>query len=114
MICEQGDIVSLNFDPSMRHQPAGRHYAVVISPWNVNNMSALTLVAPVTSRDNHYPLHVPITTGNPVFGFVQCEALRAMDLDTRERQGRASVVGQLDDETLAQVLACVKVVTGLA
>ena len=45
MICEQGDIVSINFDPSLRHEPAGRHYAVVISPWEVNRMSALTWVA---------------------------------------------------------------------
>lgn len=113
MICEQGDVVSLNFDPSLRHEPAGRHYAVVISPWRVNSMSALTLLAPVTSTDNRYPLHVRIGAGNPIHGFVQCEALRAVDLDARERDGRAEVVGSVDDETLAQVLACVKVVARL-
>lgn len=113
MVCEQGDIVSLNFDPSMGHEPARRHYAVVVSPWRVNSMCALTLLAPVTSRDNGFPLHVPIAEGNPIFGFVQCEALRAVDLDARERQGGAEVVGILDDATLSQVLACVRVVAGL-
>ena len=80
MILEQGDIVSINFDPSKRHEPAGRHYGIVLSPWHVNRMSALTLLAPVTSVDNGYPLHVRIADDNPVYGFVQCEALRAVDL----------------------------------
>lgn len=114
MICEQGDIVSLTFDPSLRHEPAGRHYAVVISPWEVNSVCSLTLVAPVTSANNRYPLHVPIADGNPIYGYVQCEALRAVDLDTREQQGSATVVGSLDDATMGEVMARVAVVTGLS
>ena len=114
MICEQGDIISLNFDPPLRHEPAGRHYAVVISPWQVNSMSALTLLAPVTSRNNRFPLHVGIAEGNPIHGFVQCEALRAVDLGAREQRGAASVVGALDADTLERVMKRVAVVTGLS
>ena len=75
MIFEQGDIISINFDPSKRHEPAGRHYAVVVSPWEVNNRCSLTAVLPITSRDNGYPLHVPIAAGNCIGGFVQCEEI---------------------------------------
>lgn len=113
MILEQGDIVSLYFDPSKRHEPAGRHYAVVLSPWEVNRMCALTLLAPVTSADNRYPLHVPIAEGNPIYGFVQCEALRSVDLGARERENAVEVVGSIDDDTLARVLATVLVVMGV-
>lgn len=113
LICEQGDIVSLNFDPSLSHEPAGRHYAIVVSPWEVNSRCSLTLVAPVTSRDNGFPLHVRIAEGNPIFGFVQCEALRAVDLESRELAGKAQTVGELDEGTLSEVLAVVKVVVGL-
>ena len=113
MVLEQGDIVSLNFDPSKRHEPAGRHYAVVLSSWEVNRMSSLTLVAPITSRDNGFPLHVPIEEGNAIYGFVQCEAIRAMDLGARERENAIEVVGPLDDRTLSRVMACVLVVLGL-
>lgn len=113
MVPEQGDIVSLNFDPSKRHEPAGRHYAVVLSPWHVNRMSSLAVLAPITSRDNGYPLHVEIAEGNDVHGFVQCEAIRAMDLNARERENAAEIVGSLDDGTLARVLACVLVVLGV-
>lgn len=113
MILEQGDIVSINFDPSKRHEPAGRHYAVVLSPWEVNRMSSLTVMAPITSRDNHYPLHIPIDPDNPIHGYVQCEAIRAMDLGIWEHEGAIEVVGPLDDTTLAKVMACVLVVLGV-
>ena len=113
MIYEQGDIVSINFDPSKQHEPAGRHYAVVISPWTINSMSSLTIVAPVTSRDNKYPLHVPIGNDNPIQGYVQCEAIHAMDLDAQETNGALEHIGSLDDETLREVIAHVAIVVGL-
>ncbi len=113
LICEQGDIVSINFDPSRQHEPAGRHYAVVLSPWYINRMSSLTLLAPITSVDNGYPLHVRIAGENPIFGFIQCEAIRAMDLDVRERQQAVELIGTLDDNTLADVLARTLVVLGV-
>ena len=111
MICEQGDIVSINFDPSKRHEPAGRHYAIVLSPWHVNRICSLTLLAPITSVDNGYPLHVRIEKEDPVHGFVQCEAIRAVDLGARE--GSVEVVGAVDDATLSRVLATVLVVLGV-
>lgn len=114
MIPEQGDVVSLNFDPSHNHEPTGRHYAVVLSPWRINRMSSLVVVAPVTSRDNGYPLHVRINDDNPVHGFAQCEAIRAMDYYTREAAGCAEVIGALDDDTVARILATVDVVLGRA
>lgn len=113
MTFEQGDIVSINFDPSKRHEPAVRHYALVISPWSINKMSALTVVAPITSTDNRYPLHVPIGFDNPINGFVQCEAIRAMDLEIRVQNGSLERIGQLDDETLREVMAYVAAVVGL-
>lgn len=113
MIFEQGDIISINFDPSKRHEPAGRHYAVVVSPWEVNNRCSLTAVLPITSRDNGYPLHVPIAAGNCIGGFVQCEAIRAMNLGAREAEGALRHEGALDDETLSLVLAYLKVALGL-
>ena len=112
-IFEQGDIISINFDPSLNHEPAGWHPAVVLSPWRVNAMSSLTAVIPVTSKDNGYPFHVKIADGNPIHGFIQCETVRAIDLTKRERENRLKVHGALDDETLGDMLATVKVVLGL-
>lgn len=113
MIYEQGDILSINFDPSARHEPAGRHYGIVISPWDVNRLSSLTVLVPVTSVDNGYPLHVRIAEGNPIHGFAQCEALRAVDLGARAKEGAVELAGSLEDATLADILARVLVVLGV-
>ena len=113
LIYEQGTIISINFDPSTRHEPAGRHYGVIISPWEINRISSLTLVAPITSTDNGFPLHVPIAEGNEIYGFVQCEALESLDLGARELNGSLKIVGELDDSTLAKVFSTILVVMGL-
>ena len=42
-----------------------------------------------------------IAPGNVVHGFVQCEAVRVVDLATREAAGAVERVGALDDDTLA-------------
>lgn len=76
-------------------------------------MCALTLLAPVTSVDNGYPLHVRIADDNPIHGFVQCEAIRAMDLEARGNINSVERVGAVDDNTLSEVLARVLVVLGL-
>jgi mRNA interferase MazF len=63
--------------------------------------------------DNRYPLHVPIREGNPIHGFVQCEALRAIDLWSREKKGAVERIGSLDDASMEEVMARVAVVVGL-
>ena len=55
----------------------------------------------------------PIASGNPVYGFVQYEALRAMDLRACEDEGAIEAMGALDDNTLARVMAYVLVVLGV-
>ena len=112
MICEQGDIVSINFDPSKRHEPAGRHYGIVLSTWEANMRASLTYLVPVTSTDNGHPFHVAIRPGNPIGGFAQCEALRAVDLGAREAEGAAEVAGAVDDETLGDILDIVQIILG--
>ena len=115
-IFEHGDVVKINFDPSLRHEPAGWHYAVVISPFRMNYLAALTLVAPITSRDNGFPLHIPIGEDerNPVFGFVQVEGLRSVDLASRSNAGALEHVGSLDDDTMQRVMGAVGLFTGLS
>ena len=112
MICEQGQIVSINFDPPKRHEPAGRHYGIVVSTWEANMRMSLTYLVPVTSVNNGHPFHVVIAPGNPIEGFAQCEGLRAMDLGARESEGAAEIVGELDTETLENILDILQIILG--
>lgn len=113
MIFEHGDVVYVNFDPSHGHEPAKPHYAVVISPFEVNVRCALTLVAPITSTDNGFPFHVKINDGNEVSGFVQVEGLRTLDLGWHEARGFLKTAGSLDTDTMSKVMGRVAVFTGL-
>lgn len=113
-VFEHGDVVFINFDPSHGHEPAQRHYAVVISPFEVNMRCALTLVAPITSTDNGYPLHVRIADGNEIAGFVQVEGLRSLDLGWHQAHGTLETAGSLDNDTMARVMGRVAVFCGLA
>ncbi len=110
MIFQQGDILLIDFNPSKGHEPKDRHPAIVVSSTRVNYMTNLILLAPITSTDNKFPLHVPIASGNPISGYVQCEALRALDLKTRAGVKR---IGEVDDDTLSAILEAVGVVVGI-
>lgn len=80
----------------------------MVTTWQVNSISSLVALVPVTSRDNGFPLHVKIAEDNPIHGFAQCEAMRAMGLDVREQKGRASIVGAIDHETLGQIMDTIR------
>lgn len=112
LIFEQGDIVSINFDPSLRHEPAGRHYGIVVSTFGANARSSLTYLVPVTSNDNGHPFHVRIREDNEIFGFAQAEALRAVDLGARAADGAVERVGSIDDETLGDILDRILAILG--
>ncbi|MDR2196488.1 MAG: type II toxin-antitoxin system PemK/MazF family toxin [Coriobacteriales bacterium] len=109
-VYQQGDILFIDFNPSKGHEPAKRHPALVVSSTRVNYLTNLTLLAPITSRDNRFPLHVRIAPGNTVHGFVQVEALRALDLESRTGVER---IGAVDDETLSAVLEAIGVLVGI-
>ncbi len=104
MICEQGDIIEVNFNPTLGHEPQKRRPALVVSVSFFNNvLSSLTVVCPITSTKNGHPLHVELPEGNAVSGCVCLEAMRAIDLEAPGRDARP-LGASLDPETMARVL----------
>jgi mRNA interferase MazF len=104
MIFEQGDIVEVNFDPSSGHEPQKKRPALVVSRNDFNDATSMTLVCPVTSKDNGFFLHLPIPLGHDVHGFAILEQLRAMDLETR----KAIQIDHLSKQEMRPFLACLK------
>lgn len=104
MICEQGELIELDFDPTFGHEPAKRRPALVVSDGYFNNvLSSLTVVCPITSIANGHPLHVEIAGGNPVEGCVCLEQIRALDLSVPARSAR-KLDAFLDEATMTRVL----------
>jgi mRNA interferase MazF len=107
VIFSQGDIIMISFDPSFGHEPAGRRPALVVSNDIYNDRTSLTLVCPITSVDNGFPLHVALPTEAGIDGFVMTEQLQAFDLHAR-RVDLVGIVGKLDEVTLATVIKYLK------
>jgi mRNA interferase MazF len=105
----QGSIIEVSFDPSLGHEPQKTRPAVVSSVEKVNLMSSLTVVAPITTNNNRYPLHIEIAPGNNIDGFICIEQIAAIDLSAR----RHKLLGDLDSETMAYVLDAVGAVFGI-
>ena len=80
---EQGDIIEVDFDPTLGHEPKKMRPALVVSVGYFNNvLSSLTVVCPITSTVNGHPLHVEIASDNAVHGCVCLEQIRAIDLNS--------------------------------
>jgi len=98
---ERRDIVWINLSPQAGHEQAGRRPALVLSPRTYNKPSGLALFCPITNRAKGYPFEVLLPEQAPVTGVVLADQLRNLDWHVR----KAQLIGVLDVETLAEVLA---------
>ena len=102
-IFNQGDIVYVDFDPTLGHEPQKRRPALVVSDDYFNNvLSSLTVVCPITSTNNEHPLHVKIS--DPEIGVRGCiclEQIRAIDLLGRNAENTDI---KIDNATMTRVL----------
>lgn len=108
-VFEQGDIVEVNLDPTVGHEPQKTRPVLVISANDFNMNSSLTVVAPITSLYNGYPMHIPLGESDDAEGCVCVEQLRAIDLAVR----RTEHIGTASDETMDAVLTRVGAVFGI-
>ncbi len=104
MIFEQGDIVEVNFNPTVGHEPAKTRPALVVSNYDFNISNSMTIVCPITNRLKPFFLHFDLPEHNDITGCIVAEQVRAIDLDARS----ARKIGELDTATLNKVLVCIK------
>ena len=104
MILEQGDVIMVDFNPSIGHEPAKIRPAVVVSGYGFNSRANLVAVVPTTTNDNGYPLHLPAKCSGRSIGFTCVELLRSIDV----RQRGYEYLGCADDETVRVILASIR------
>ncbi|MCI8366202.1 MAG: type II toxin-antitoxin system PemK/MazF family toxin [Eggerthellaceae bacterium] len=91
MLFSRGDIIEFDFNPSLGHEPAGRRPALVVSTDLFNASTSMTLVCPITTRQDNFPLHLDLPDGLETYGTVPLEQVRAFDLAARNPQYIESV-----------------------
>ncbi len=105
---EQGDIIEVDFNPSVGHEPAKARPAIVVADWAFNSRSSLVGVVPVQSTDSGYPLHVPVSDAG-LQGFACVEMARNMDVE----QWGYRIVGYASDATMRRIMGLIRGMYGL-
>ena len=82
-IPRQGDIVFLDFDPTLGHEQKGNRPAIVISNNVFNQHTKMAILCPITSNTKEFPTHYKLEDSKKVFGSVLCEHIRSVDYETR-------------------------------
>ena len=79
----RGDIVWINFDPTVGHEQKGRRPALVLSPLKYNRISGRAICCPITSKERGYIFEV-IFTGKKIKGAILTDQLRTLDFTQRK------------------------------
>lgn len=83
---DAGDIIWLDFDPTRANEQRGRRPALVFSARSLSNLTALALVAPITSTIRGWPTQVALPAALPIAGAVMVEQIRAVNYAERHAE----------------------------
>ncbi len=100
-IPSKGDIIRLNFDPTLGREQAGYRPALIVTGRQFNQSTRLALVCLITSKVKGFNLEVLIPDGLITTGVIL--TFQVKTIDWLERQ--AKYVESLPAETMAEVVA---------
>ena len=102
-IPKRGDVVWLNFSPTIGHEQSGRRPALVLSPKEYNKIIGLAIVVPVTKKIKNYSFEVPISFGKNK-GVVLSDHVRSLAYKGRN----VEYITTADDSIVGQVIGKIK------
>ena len=80
---KQGDIILIDFNPSIGHEESKYRPGLVVSNDDYNSYcGGIVLVCPI-SHAKDFPLHIDLPIGLNTNGKVLCEHIRALDVNAR-------------------------------
>ena len=102
----QGDIVIVDFDPSLGSEQKGKRPGVVVSNDIYHQKTnGFVIVVPITSdRAIKYPLHVELDSRTKTYGQIMCEQVKTMDTKVRHLK----TVERLPSDLLNKTLKIIK------
>lgn len=95
----QGDILIINFDPSLGHEQKGNRPAIILSTRVISQYSNMYIVAPISSTKRDYPAYYQLATAEHTSGKVLLDQTTALDLSSR----RFRVVDKVTKEELTSI-----------
>jgi len=101
-IPEQGDIVTLNFDPQSGHEQKGRRPAIIISNKTFNQHLGLAFACPITNTKRDFPFHIEVNSQN-ITGYIMGEQMKSIDYNARN----IKFIEKADQKTVSQILGII-------
>lgn len=99
---QQGDILFLDFDPTLGHEQRGYRPCIVLTK-SIKYLNYMVGVAPITSNSKMFPLHLPLPTSTHVQGKVLLEHHRMLDLETRKFKFVEAAPSEFTEECVAKL-----------
>jgi mRNA interferase MazF len=93
---KQGDIIKLDFDPTMGHEQKGLRPALVVSNDAYNRKTNFRVVYPISNTQREYALYIPLDERTKTTGKILADQLRTIDANARN----AMFVERLPDDLL--------------
>jgi mRNA interferase MazF len=103
-----GDIVKLDFDPTLGREQAGYRPALIITEQQFNQATRLALACPITSKVKGFNLEVILPDGLITTGVIL--TFQVKTIDWLERQ--VKYVESLPTEVMAEVTAKLQTLIG--
>jgi len=100
---KQGDIVALNFSPTLGYEQAGYRPALVISKDLYNTMTGYIVICPITNTLKEFPTRVALDERTKTTGVVICEQIRTIDAEARNPK----FLEKMPEDLLQQVIEIV-------
>ncbi len=99
---KQGDIVFVDFDPSLGSEQKGNRPSVVVSNDTYHQKTnGFAILVPITSDiATKYPMHVDLDSRTKTYGQIMCEQLKTMDTKVRILKKVEELPADLLDKTL--------------
>ena len=82
-IPKKGDIISINFDPTIGHEQHGKRPAIVISNYDFNKNTQMIICCPISTNQKEFPTHYILKNTKKIYGAVFLEHIRSFDYNAR-------------------------------
>jgi mRNA interferase MazF len=105
-----GDLVWVDFDPSIGHEQAARRPALIVSEGNYNQMSSFVLVCPITRSPKPWPFQTSLPDTLPIAGRVIVDQIKSID----KRRVVSPAVGRIEESKLAEIRGLLAALLGFA
>lgn len=107
-IPEQGDIIYIDFDPTVEHEQKGPRPALVISNKQFNEHIKMSLVCPITNNNKPHPFHIYFLT-KKIKGSIMCEQLRTVDFVIRKAKFKEKIPDDILQEVVEIISSFMKI-----